>query len=478
MNSAVMGSEDQLVRPFRIPRFGPSRPSSNGSEFPAGPTPRYPFQFLVEVARNPLAMMIAMTRDYGDIAHYQIGPQHLFFLNHPDLIRDVLVTNQKNFHKSRGLERARRLLGNGLLTSEGDFHLRQRRLVQPAFHRQRVAAYATTMTDFAVRTRSQWTDGQTLDMHVEMMHLTLGVVAKTLYDADVGSEAEEIGHAITNAFESFNYAMLPLTEYLDKLPLPAVRRFNAARDRLDKTIYRMIDERRKSGEDRGDLLSMLLMAHDTEGDGTGMSDTQLRDEAMTIFLAGHETTANALTWTWYLLSQNPEAEARLHAELDSALGGRLPVYEDLAQLPYTRMVIAESMRLYPPAWAIGRRALHRFEAGGYTIPARSVVLMSQYIMHRDPRFFPDPERFDPERWTPEAQAARPKFSYFPFGGGARVCIGEQFAWMESILLLATLAQQWRATLVPGHVVAMQPLITLRPRYGMKMTLTRRSAPAG
>src|SRR4029079_11423962 len=329
-----------------------------------GPKPRYPFQFVLQVARNPLGLMIAMSRDYGDIAHYKIGPQHLFFFNPPDLIRDVLVTNQKNFHKSRGLERAKRLLGNGLLTSEDEFHLRQRRLAQPAFHRQRIEAYATTMVDFAERTRASWTDGRTVDMHTEMMRLTLGIVAKTLFDADVDSEAGEIGTAMTQAFESFNYAMLPFTEYLEKLPLPAVRRFNAARDRLDRTIYRMISERRSSGEDRGDLLSMLLLAQDTEGDGTGMSDTQLRDEARTIFLAGHETTANALTWTWYLLSQHPDVEARLHAELDSALGGRRPAFEDLPNLPYTRMILSESMRLYPPAWAIGRRALQSVKATG------------------------------------------------------------------------------------------------------------------
>lgn len=473
MNSAVVEPASHAVRPLRVPRFGASKHAGKDSEFPAGPTARYPFQFLVEVARNPLAMMIAMAGDYGDIAHYKIGPQHLFLFNHPDLIRDVLVTNQKNFHKSRGLERAKRLLGNGLLTSEGEFHLRQRRLVQPAFHRQRIATHAATMTDFAVRTRSQWKNRATVDMHTEMMRLTLGIVAKTLFDADVDSEAAEIGGAMTAAFESFNYAMLPFTEYLDRLPIPAVRRFNAARDRLDRTIYRMINERRASGEDRGDFLSMLLLAQDTEGDGTGMSDTQLRDEALTIFLAGHETTANALTWTWYLLSQHPEVEARLHAELDTALGGRLPVFEDLQRLPYTRMVLAESMRLFPPAWAIGRRALNEFEAGGFTVPAGSVVLMSQYIMHRDPRFFPDPERFDPGRWTPDAQAERPKFSYFPFGGGGRVCIGEQFAWMEGILLIAAIAQQWRMRLVPAHVVDLQPLITLRPKYGMRMTIERR-----
>ncbi len=458
--------------PIQLPRFAATRGRS-GDAFPPGPRARYPGQFLVEVARNPLAMMMAMAAEHGDIAHFRVGPQHLYLVNHPDLIRDVLVTNQKNFHKSRGLERARRLLGDGLLTSEGDFHLRQRRLAQPAFHRQRIAGYGETMTGYARDMQSRWEDRSTVDVHEQMMRLTLGIVSKTLFDADVENEASEIGDALTTAFESFNLAMLPFTEYLEKLPIPPVRRFNAARARLDNTIYRMIDERRRTGEDRGDLLSMLLMATDSEGDGRGMNDTQLRDEALTIFLAGHETTANALTWTWYLLSQNPDAEARLHAEIDEVLGGRESGFDDLATLPYTRMVLAESMRLYPPAWAIGRRAISAFKVRGYTVPKRSVVLMSQYIMHRDPRYFPDPERFDPERWTPEAQVQRPKFSYFPFGGGTRVCIGEQFAWMEGILLIASIAQNWRLRLVSSQRVEVQPLITLRPRHGMRMTLERR-----
>jgi cytochrome P450 len=453
-----------------LPRFKAAR---HRAGTPPGPRPRYPGQYIVEIARNPLAMMVAMNREYGDIAHWRIGPQHLYLINHPDLIRDVLVTNQKNFHKSRGLERAKLLLGNGLLTSEGEFHLRQRRLAQPAFHKQRIAAYAGAMTEYASRSSSSWKDGDIVDMHTEMMRLTLGIVAKTLFDADVDAEAAEIGEALTTAFESFNIAMLPGTELLEKLPLPAVRRFNAARDRLDRTIYRMIEERRKSGEDRGDLLSMLLMATDTEGDGTGMDDRQLRDEALTIFLAGHETTANALTWTWYLLSQHPEVEQKVHAEVDSVLGDRAAVYEDLGSLTYTRMVLAESMRLYPPAWAIGRRAVGGFDMGGFRIEPGAVILMSQYIMHRDARYFPDPERFDPERWTPDAQASRPKFSYFPFGGGTRICIGEQFAWMEGVLLIASLAQRWRMRLDPRHRVEVQPLITLRPRHGMRMSLHRR-----
>jgi len=265
---------------------------------------------------------------------------------------------------------------------------------------------------------------------------------------------------------------MPFSELLEKLPLPYMKRFNAARERLDATIYRIINERRLSGEDKGDLLSMLLLAQDTEGDGGGMTDLQLRDEAMTIFLAGHETTANALSWTWYLLSQNPEVEQRFHQEVD-ALGDRLPGPEDTPRLTYTRMILAESMRLYPPAWAIGRRAIEDFEAGGYDIPARSMVLMSQYIMHRDQRFHPDPTRFDPNRWLPEVASARPRFSYFPFGGGTRICIGEQFAWMEGVLLLATIAQRWTLRFVGTGAPEIEPRITLRPRGGLPMQVVAR-----
>jgi cytochrome P450 len=366
------------------------------------------------------------------------------------------------------------LLGDGLLTSEGEFYLRQRRLAQPAFHRQRVAAYGATMAAYAASRRDRWHAGETLDAHREMMALTLAIVGKTLFDADVEHEAAEIGAALATTFESFNFGFfLPFSELLDRLPLPATLRFRKARARLDATIYRLIEERRRSATDHGDLLSMLLLAQDTEGDGGRMTDLQLRDEAMTLFLAGHETTANALTWTWYLLSQHPDVEARLHAEIDSALGERLPSADDLGALPYTRMVLAESMRLYPPAWIVGRRAIGPFEANGYTIPARSIVLMCQYTMHRDARWFPDPERFDPERFLPEHQAERPKFAYFPFGGGPRVCIGEQFAWMEGVIALATIAQRWQLRLAPGHPVALQPIITLRPKHGMRMTVEPR-----
>jgi len=368
---------------------------------------------------------------------------------------------------------AKRFLGEGLLTSEGEHHRRQRRLAQPAFHRQRIVGYGAIMTDYAARARERWQNGATVDIAEEMNRLTLAIVGKTLFDADVEAESREIGEALTTILSLFNQVMLPYTGLLQKFPLPANRRFQRAAERLDATIYRMIQEHRAGGVDRGDLLSMLLAAQDEEGGGGGMTDKQVRDEAMTIFLAGHETTANALAWTWYLLSQNPAVETKLHAELDRVLAGRLPNFHDLPQLRYTEMVLAESMRLFPPAWVIGRRALTDQPLGPYTIPANAIVICSQYVTHHNRRYFPEPFRFDPERWTPEAKARLPKFAYFPFGGGARICIGESFAWMEGILLLATLAQRWRMRLVPGHPVEPQPRITLRPKHGLRMTLERR-----
>lgn len=429
---------------------------------------------LLAFRRDPLKFLTRIAREHGDIVHFRMGPQHVLMLNHPDLIKDALVTRADYFHKGRALQRAKRLLGEGLLTSEGEPHRRQRRLAQPAFHRKRIESYGAVMVDYAARTASHWHDGETLDITHEMMRLTLAIVSKTLFDAEVESEADEIGDALTQILELFQMLLLPYSEYLERLPLPVNRRFAASRAKLDSVIYRIINERRASGADRGDLLSMLLLAQDEEGDMGGMTDVQLRDEALTIFLAGHETTANALSWTWYLLAQNPEAEARLHAELDAVLpDGRMPTVEDLPELRYTEMVLAESMRLYPPAWVVGRLAIKDYAVGDYVAKEGTLILMSQYVMHRDPRFFPDPLRFDPERWTPEAKEARPQYAYFPFGGGARRCIGEGFAWMEGTLLIAAIARRWRMRLVPGHIVVEHPRITLRPKHGIHVTMEER-----
>jgi cytochrome P450 len=421
---------------------------------------------------NPLEFFTRIARTYGDIAYYRMGGEQLFLVNDPQQIRDILVTNNRNFTKSRGLERTKLLLGKGLLTSEGAFHLRQRRLMQPAFHRDRIAGYGTTMVEYADRMRTAWTDGATLDIAREMNRLTLSVVGKTLFDADVESQAAEVGEALTGVMESFWMMMLPLAHVLERLPVPRMRRARIARARLDAIIYGMIAERRASGCDHGDLLSMLLNAQD-EDDGGVMTDQQVRDEAMTIFLAGHETTANALMWTWYLLGGAPDVEAKVHEEIDRVLKGRLPTLGDIASLPTVERVVTESMRLYPPAWIIGRRAIADYPLGPYVAPARSILIMSPYIMQRDARYFAEPDRFNPDRWTPEFRAALPRFAYFPFGGGPRQCIGESFAWMELILLVATVAQRWQLRLVPGHPVVPQPLITLRAKHGMKMIVTKR-----
>ncbi|MCA1591750.1 MAG: cytochrome P450 [Acidobacteria bacterium] len=442
---------------------------------PPGPRKRFLGSPIFAFRRDPLEFLTRLARDYGDITYFKIGPNDFYFLNHPDYIRDVLVTHHDKFHKGRALQRSKRLLGEGLLTSEGEHYRRQRRLAQPAFHRGRIASYGSVMSACAGRAAARWRDGQTLDITGEMTRLTLAIVGKTLFDADVERDAREVGEALTEVMELFGYLMLPYAELLEKLPLPARRRFQRARAQLDSIIYRIIDERRRSGEDRGDLLSMLLLAEDAEGDGEGMSNEQVRDEAMTLFLAGHETTANALSWTWYLLSQHAEAEAKLHAELDAVLeDGRAPTVEDLPRLSYTEMVVSESLRLYPPAWAVGRLAITEHEVGGYLIPKGGLVLVSQFVMHRDPRYFPDSATFDPERWTPAARETRPPFAYFPFGGGPRRCIGESFALMETTLLLATIARRWRMRLVPGHRVEMSPRITLRPgKQGVLVTLEQR-----
>jgi cytochrome P450 len=428
---------------------------------------------LLKFRRDPLGFLLETARRYGDVVYYRFGRAEVCLLKNPEHIKDVLVTSQHKFVKGRGIQWAKLFLGEGLLTSEGEFHTRQRRLSQPAFHRQRIGAYATIMADYADRARCRWRDGQALAFESEMHALTLAIAGRTLFGEDMADEAAEIGQALTDVLSLFPRFALPFARAIQRLPLPSNRRFDRARARLDATVYRIIGLRRRSGADQGDLLSMLMAAQDDEGDGGRMSDRQLRDEVMTLLLAGHETTANALCWTFYLLSQNPDAEERLHAEVDEVLGGRLPGLEDVPRLAYAEQVFAESMRLYPPAWGIGRKAVADHPVGEWTIAAGTLVSMSPWVTHHDERFFPEPFRFDPDRWLPEARALRPRFSYFPFGGGARQCIGEPFAWMEGVLLLSTLAQRFRYRLAPGAVVEPEALITLRPRGGLPMIAEQR-----
>ena len=444
---------------------------------PPGPSAWTALRQLRGVRRDPLGFFASLAREHGDVAMARIGPRRICLVSDPELVQEVLVGQQRNVTKTRALKRAGLLLGQGLLTSEGDFWLRQRRLMQPAFHRDRIAGYADAMVMLAQRTRDSWRDGGTIEIHEAMMRLTLAIAALTLFGARVDEEAEEIGRALDTAISMFPRLTAPFSELLDRLPLAANRRFAEARARLDATIHRMIRERRASGEDRGDLLSMLLAARDEGegGDGRGMTDEQVRDEALTLLLAGHETTANALTWTWYLLARHPEAEARLHAELDGVLGDRTPAMADVAQLPVTRATVAEAMRLYPPAYVVGRAPREPFMLGGYDIPAGTMVFMSQWVIHRDARWFPDPARYDPTRWTPAMERALPRFAYFPFGGGPRKCIGESFAWTEAVLVLATLARRWRLRLAePGAEPGMRAMITLRPARPIMMRVEARS----
>lgn len=411
----------------------------------------------------------------GDVSRFRLGNQPMFFINHPDLIRDVLVTNAAKFYKGRALQRMKRLLGQGLLTSEGEFHLRQRRLAQPAFHRQRIAGYAETIIEYGAKVSNGWRDGEMYDVSEEMMRLTLYIVGKTLFGANVESDADEIGAAMTTMINMFNYLLLPFSELLEKLPIPQARRFDRAKKTIDDIIYKIIEERRKSGEDKGDLLSTLLLAQD-DADGSAMTDEQVRDEALTLFLAGHETTANAMVWTWYLLAQNPEIEQQFHAEIDGVLAGRpQPAFEDYPKLKFVEAVLAESMRLFPPAWAIGRLAIEPHRLNDFEIPVNSLILLSPFVTQRDARFWSDADKFQPQRWLHESslKEASQKNIYFPFGGGIRRCIGESFAWTEGVLLLATIARNWKLTLVPNQKVELNPLVTLRPKKGIKMIVNQR-----
>ena len=412
-------------------------------------------------------------REYGDIVFLRFLGVPMCLVNRPDCIESVLVTQHNNFEKSKDYRALRRVLGNGLLTSEGVFWRRQRKLVQPAFHQGRIAAYAEVMVAYTERMVASWKHGQGLDVHEAMMRLTLDIVAKTLFDTDVSREAEDVGAALqvlmSKFFRQAGFALL-LPSFI---PIPTTRRLQRAVGQLDKVIYEIIRRRRTSGQTSGDLLSVLLRAQDDEG--LGMTDRQLHDEIMTLFLAGHETTANALSWTWLLLGQNPGVEEKLVEELRRVLSGRSPTAADLPRLTYTEMILREAMRLYPPVWVIGRRGLAPFRMGEYELPAETNVLMSQIITHRDARYFPDPDRFDPDRWKADDPrfVSLPRFAYFPFGGGPRVCIGAGFAMMEAVLLLATIAQRFTLTLVPGQTIEKLPSVTLRPKSGIRVILHRR-----
>ena len=421
---------------------------------------------------SPMAFFGELKAEFGDVARFRLFSEKFLLCNHPALVNEFLVTKQSSFRKGRALEGARVFLGNSLLVSEGEEHAHQRRLIQPAFHRGRIAHYADVMAARARDWVERQRDGAEIDMTQEMNRLTLAIVAETLFGSVVEGEAQEIAQSLTVVIENFNRMLLPFWNVWRRVPTPANLRLRQAQLRLDATIFRLIAERRKDETDRGDLLSMLLAAEDAEDPRRRLSDTEIRDQAMTIFLAGHETTATALAWTWHLLAHHEAARAQLKKEVDSVLGPEsLPTLDDTAKLPFARAVFSEAMRLYPPVWVIGRRALHDLTLGDVEVPARTIVLASQYLIHRDERFWPEPERFHPERWLGEDAAKdRPKFAYFPFGGGARVCIGDGFAWAEGVIILAVMARSWRFEPLGGPSVELNPSVTLRPRHGLKMRL--------
>jgi len=439
---------------------------------PPGPRGHFIVGNIPEYIRDPLGFLSECARKHGDVVRMTFFKGEVYLCNNPEDIQYILVNSNRSFTKSYGDGSMQTLLGNGLLTSEGDFWRRQRRLAQPAFHRERISSYGEVMVAYTERMLASWRDGEMHDIHQDMMRLTLEIVAQTLFSTDIGGDAQEVGTALEAAMEQLSsqesllQALIP-----ENFPTPRYVRFRKAVEQLNEIIYGIIRQHRTSGQDRGDLLSMLLDARDE--DGSQMTDQQLRDEVMTLILAGHETTALTLSWTWYLLAQHPEAEAELLAELQTALGGRAPTVTDLPRLQYTEAVIKESMRLYPPAWATGRKAMHDCEIGGYSIPAGAELLLCQWVVQRDPRYYDNPEAFMPYRWKDEAIKRLPKYAYFPFGGGPRLCIGNSFAMMEAVLLLAAMAQKFHCALVPGHPVTPWPSITLRPKHGIKMVVSRR-----
>jgi cytochrome P450 len=454
--------------------------AGRSGRYPAGPS-SWRRLFSGQMFRqNAIESMGESARLYGDLVHYTIFGRHIYQLNHPELIEDLLVKDANKHHRGIVMQRAKIVLGEGLLTSEEPLHMRQRRLAQPAFLRQRIAAYGEVIGKNAAVISQGWRSGSVHDVHEDMLELALRIVGKCLFDLDVQSQQEvKKVSAAVDAFMGFlPLAILPFSEQIQRLPLPAMRRIRKGQADLDAMIYGMIEERRRSPGDRGDLLSMLLEAVDTEGSTGQMSDQQVHDECLTIMLAGHETTANALSFALWLMAKHPEVQARMHEEALGALGDRAATADDYSRLPYTTQVFSETMRLYPPVWVIARSCVQPYEIAGYAIPKGAILVASQFVVHRDSRFYSDPLRFDPERFAVDKKGgakSRPRFAYFPFAAGSRQCIGEGLAWMEGVLSLATMVRDWRLNLPQGAEaeIPLNPAISLRPKFGVPLLVERR-----
>jgi cytochrome P450 len=423
-------------------------------------------------SKDPLAVFTQWTRDYGDIFYYRAIHRPVYFLNNPEFIKYVLLTNYPNFIKGEALRFNRRIFGKGLLTSEGDFWLQQRRLIQPAFHGDRIASYAATTVTYTQRMLENWQDGASCDIYREMMRVTLEIVSNVLFNLEIQSEQDKFAAALTTLLELSSGPRMLMPPLLRRVPTRGNLRYERSVRQLDEVVFGFIRQRRAHPHPSEDVLNALLEARDE--DGNSMPDQQIRDEVMTLLLAGHETTAVTLAWTFYLLAQHPEIETKLFTELQTILSGRAPTKQDLPVLTYTDCILKESMRLYPAIWAVVRNPIADCEIGGYTIPAGASIVMSQWVMHRDPRFYDNPESFQPERWLLNPARLMPKFAYFPFGGGPRTCIGASFATMEMILMLATIVQSYKVRLTPNHPVEPSPTITLRPKHGIQVILEKRS----
>ena len=442
---------------------------------PPGPRGGLLLGNLPAFAADILGFLTRCTREYGDTVFLRLPGRVAFILNRPEDIENVLLTQRTNFVKHSFFWRhVTAIFGNGLLTSEGEFWLRQRRLAAPAFHPERIAAYGDVMAAYTERQAAAWRDGDVRDVHPDMMRVTMEIVSKTLFDVELDKDVGEIGRSFDMVVREIAKRFRRPVKIADWIPLPGNLRYRRGVALLDRLVSRILAERRAQPGDRGDLLSMLMAARDDEG--RPMSDRQLRDELITLFLAGHETTAIALSWTLYLLARNRDADARLGDEAREVVDGRLPAAADLPRLRYAEAVVKESLRLFPPAYVIGREALAECVIGGFDVPARATIYFSPWVLHRDPRHFPDPERFRPERWLDGSTGSLPKYVYIPFGGGPRVCIGERFAMMEAVLALVTIVRRWRLEMAGPDPVPF-PSITLRPEGGPVMRILRRETHA-